>query len=122
MILATKAVFEALGLVDENNIFPNEESWGIIILWIAFLIYQTTTNLWRNPLYGAVFSWAITACYVNVSSRGNLKNLEANILVIDPIHTISLFLYFAYFAYEKWGLEQEEYGLLYKIVDVYYDF
>jgi len=78
--------------------------------------------MWRNPLFGAVFSWAITACYDDVSNRGTFPSLEANIIAIDTIHTVSLFFYAAYFAYEKWGLEQEEYGLLYKIVDVYYDF
>lgn len=117
-----------MGLRDVNNIYPNEESWGIIILWVAFIIYQATTDLWRNPLFGAVFTWAITACYDDISGRGTYKALESNIIAIDTIHTVSLFFYIAYFAYEKWGLEQEEYGLLYKVagldqmIDYYDDF
>jgi len=38
-ILATKALLQYIGLRDVNSIYPNEESWGIIILWVAFLIY-----------------------------------------------------------------------------------
>ena len=107
-ILAAKALLQYLGLRDVNSIYPNEESWGIIILWVAFIIYQTTTEMWRNPLFGAVFSWAITACYVDVTSREAttpLLSLKANIVAIDAIHTVTLFFYAAYFAYEKWGLE-----------------
>jgi len=120
-ILNTCFVLMDFGMRDVNNIFPNEETWGIIILWIAFLIYQTAVEVFKNPLFGAVFSWAITAIYVDASGKGTLKNLEANALVIDVLHSISLFLYAAYFAYEKWGLEQENYGILYTINEVYFN-
>ena len=81
-------------------------------------------------MFGAVFSWAITACYDDISKRTTTTypNLLSNIIAIDTIHTVSLFFYIAYFAYEKWGLEQEEYGLLYKVagldqmIDYYDDF
>lgn len=120
-ILNTCFVLMDFGMRDVNNIFPNEETWGIIILWVAFLIYQTTVEVFKNPLFGAVFSWAITAIYVDASGKGTLKNLEANALIIDAIHTLSLFLYAAYFAYEKWGLEEESYGLFYTINEVYFN-
>ena len=120
-IINSGFVLMDLGMRDVNNIFPNEETWGIIILWVAFLIYQAVIETFRNPLFGAVGSWAITAIYVDANEKGTIKNLEANALVIDALNTISLFLYAAYFAYEKWGLEEENYGLLYTINEVYFN-
>jgi len=61
--------------------------------------------MWRNPLFGSVFSWATLACYTDVSSRDKFPTLESNIIAIGVIHTLSLFFYTAYFGYEKWGLE-----------------
>lgn len=56
-------VLAALGMREPRY---NEEKWTIIILWVAFGIYNVASYLERNPLYGSVLIWTILAIRNNV--------------------------------------------------------
>jgi hypothetical protein len=39
----------------------NEETWGVIILWVALVVYTLASFNERNFAYGAVFIWVLLA-------------------------------------------------------------
>ena len=89
---------------------PNQETWDIIILWVAFLIYQMTIEVFKNPLFGTIFLLGNHSYLRRCQLKGYpQKNLEANALIIDTIHTLPFFSYTPYTLPMKngikWGLE-----------------
>jgi len=38
-----------------------EETWTIVNMWVAFVIYNFIQGFERNPLYGGVFIWVLFA-------------------------------------------------------------
>jgi len=44
--------------------FINEEEWTIVALWTVEIFFEIVQWWERNPVWGAVFSWASTAILV----------------------------------------------------------
>jgi len=60
-IIGVASFLKSAGLL--NKIFA-ETTWTCILLWIAFIIYNVTTYVEKNPLFGAVFIWVLFGIYV----------------------------------------------------------
>ena len=56
-ILNASFVLKSLGVNDTNVSFLNEEQFGVIILYVAFVIYNLASWIELNPLYGSIYIW-----------------------------------------------------------------
>jgi hypothetical protein len=75
-LLNVSYVLASLGVREPKY---NEEKWTVVILWIAFAIYNVASFSERNPLYGAVYIWTILAIRNNVlKTKPELEDLEKN--------------------------------------------
>lgn len=82
--------------------FIDEEAWGIIVLWAAFMIYQFVSWEERNPLYGTVFTWALSAILEEtLRQRPEHEYLIINATVILGVHVISLICLTTYLVFEE---------------------
>lgn len=55
-ILGASNMLKHMGMSEENG--WNEETWTLIMLWIALMVYAGTTYIIDDPIYGAVLIWA----------------------------------------------------------------
>ena len=56
-----------------------EETWTIVNMWVAFIIYNFIQVFERNPVYGGVFIWVLFAIKSEVSKKGGLEALESSL-------------------------------------------
>ena len=63
-ILNATFMLKSFGAADPN-IPIDEETTTVIILWVAFVIYNMAAYRERNPLFGAIFIWVIFAIHHN---------------------------------------------------------
>jgi len=61
-ILNISFALKAMGLKD-NNLPTTEENFGIITIWIAAALYNLIAFFERDPIYGAIFLWALGWIY-----------------------------------------------------------
>ena len=119
-ILNVTYMLKSWGLNETDVDWLDEEITTVVILWIAFAIYNLATYIERNPLYGAVFIWVITAIRNNVIEKGSLDTLKTNTDWIAIIHSISIvgwtihLLTMQFFEIEVTGFW--DMGLFYKTV------
>ena len=63
----------------------------IVIAWVAFLVYEVGAYTQRNPLYGSVFNWVITAIWYQATTYyPQFTNLTSNAIAINIVHGISM--------------------------------
>lgn len=78
----------------------SEQVWTAIILSVALIIYTLASWIERNPLYGAVFLWALGGIIAD-SSENNRSTVVAAAGSIAIVHTISLLTLTGYLLYEE---------------------
>jgi len=111
-ILNTTTMLKTWGMNDAPNgtgwtfldfmMFIDEETWGILVLWLAFVIYQFVSWEERNPLYGTVFTWALSAILEEtLKTRSYNTNLIINASVILGVHVVSLICLTTYLVLEE---------------------
>ena len=77
-ILNVTYMIKSWGFNETDVEWLDEEIATIVIAWVAFVIYNLATYIERNPMYGAVFIWVITAIRNNVIEKGDLDTLKTN--------------------------------------------
>lgn len=94
-ILNTSIVFRAYGLKGSDI---EEENLTIVILWVAFAIYNARSYMDWNPLYGSVFIWVIMAIYYTQITTYNSEYpaLMKNCIIIAIVHGISMVVEWTY--------------------------
>lgn len=98
-ILNATYMLKSWGLNETDVDWLNEEYAAVAMVWIAFVVYNLATYIDRNPLYGAVFIWVITAIRNNVvENKSELTTLETNADWITVIHSISIVAWAAHLA------------------------
>ena len=61
------------------------------MLWVGLAIYNATSWLERNPLYGSVYIWVLLALRSNVvSNKSELTLLTDNVTALLIVHGISI--------------------------------
>merc|ERR1711907_657426 len=79
----------------------DEETWGIIILWVALCIYVAAGAKFENIMYGLVFNYALFwIWYKRASSETRIKT---NIVIISLIHGAYIIGFGAYSLINKKG-------------------
>ena len=83
-----------------------EETWTILNMWVAFVIYNFIQGFERNPLYGGVFIWVLFAIKSEVSKKikndaADLMSLDSNLEIITITHCSLVGLFSAYLGIEK---------------------
>jgi len=99
-ILNVCFLLKSIGVDTGNTNVPNEIFWSKAILSVAFLIYNSYSSIERNPLYGAVFIWVLTAIQSNIKKNEELADLFDFIHLLLPLHIITDILIGAYSYYE----------------------
>ena len=83
-ILGASIMFSALGMNTENGY--DEQTWGIIILWVGTAVYVCHTVIARNPVFGSVWIWALIA----INSRQTNDAILENVVTILVSYSIFL--------------------------------
>lgn len=93
---------KSMGIDSGNslNIPVNEILMSKIILAVAFLIYNSYSAIERNPLFGAVFIYVLTAIKSKASGKKDSGDLVDFINLLLPVHIITDTLIGAYSYYE----------------------
>lgn len=114
-ILNVTYMLKSFGLADPDIPWLDEEQITIGILWVAFAIYNVATYVERNPLYGAVFIWVITAIRNNVmENKSQYTTLETNTTWITVVHLISMTAWTSYLAsLAFYDVDPRDIGLFY---------
>lgn len=99
-ILNVCFLLKSLGVDSGDSNVPNEIFWSKAVLTVAFLIYNSYSAIERNPLYGAVFIWVLTAIKSNLKGKDELAGLFDFVDHLLPLHIISDILIGAYSYYE----------------------
>jgi len=89
-ILNATYMLKSWGLNETDVDWLDEEIAATVIAWVAFVIYNLATYIERNPMYGAVFIWVITAIRNNAIEKGNLDTLKTNTDWIAIIQSLSV--------------------------------
>ena len=84
-------------LLKSNGMDQNEQEWGIVIMWVAIVIYNVAAFREKNPVYGLVFLWVIVAINSNAVTLGYDK-IESMSNTITYAHAASMALQLAYLA------------------------
>jgi hypothetical protein len=93
-----------------------EQTWAIVNLWVAFVMYNIVQGYERNPIYGGVFIWVLLAIKDCVSTKEGLAALESNLQNMIAVHCLLVALLSAYLVAEKvrgWRFDNWDHGLLY---------
>ena len=100
-------------IVDENDdlvgwgwadvmMFMDEEVWTCVILWIAEIIYELASWSERNPVFGGVWTWALSAIlYATLDERSDNIYIIINASVILVIHIISMCTLSGWLVFEE---------------------
>jgi len=51
--------------VEGDNAGLTEDTWCVVILWVALCVYVLASFMERNPLYAAIFIWVLVAIRKN---------------------------------------------------------
>ena len=70
-ILNVTFFLKSLGMKDDKAGF-SEDTWCVIILWVALCVYVLASFMERNPLYAAVYIWVLVAIRKNHDDETNL--------------------------------------------------
>lgn len=99
-ILNISFVFKVCGLGGPN--LPLSEEWfGVIIVWVAFAIYNLISYWERDPIYGAVYLWALGAIFAEVDAeKKSMTNLWLHSLIALSVHGASMIVLTAYLLFE----------------------
>lgn len=118
-ILNVTYMLKSWGLSNAKIDWLDEEITTIVIVWIAWLIYSVASLVERNPMFGAVFIWVITAIRNNAIEK-ELTSLELNTDIITVIHSVAMTAWAVHlFTMQVYGIEVEGFwdmGLFYKSV------
>jgi len=60
-----------------NGLDTNEQTWAIVMLWVALIVYLFYSFMERNPVYGAVYIWVLFAIKANAEDFGFTEVAEA---------------------------------------------
>jgi len=96
-ILNVTFFLKSLGFEEPNAGFT-EHVWTVIVLWVALVIYWACTFVERNPLYGFVLFWVISAIR---SKQMEIDIIATNTLVILIVHAVYMSFILALTIYEK---------------------
>lgn len=67
---------------DIGFFMDHEVGWGVIMLWVALVLYCTVSTLEKNPIYGAVYLWVL----FNINDKSEEKAIQDHSLYILVIH------------------------------------
>ena len=70
-ILNTTFFLKSIGMKDDKAGFA-EDTWCVIILWVALCVYVLASFMERNPLYAAVYIWVLVAIRKNHDDPNDL--------------------------------------------------
>jgi len=79
--------------------FMSEEAYAIIVLWVAFVIYEVASWKDKNPVFGLVFSWAgaaILSYELKERERDYQPALVDNLIIIEIVHSCSMVVLIVY--------------------------
>ena len=114
-ILNTTFFLKSLGMRDDGAGLA-EDTWCVVILWIALCVYVLASFMERNPLYAAVYIWVLVAIRKNHDDPEDALKYSAKVvdqsLIIVIIHAIYVALLTGFCFYEK-NKEKCKLGLLY---------
>lgn len=83
------------------GLFLSEETFGCIMIWVAFAIYNFTAYWDRNPVYGLVFLWANGAIYERVTrEKSQMTNLSLQSLIALCLHAASMLGLTSYLVFD----------------------
>jgi hypothetical protein len=99
-ILNVCFLLKSLGVDHGDSNEANEIFWSKAVLSVAFVIYNSYAAIERNPLYGAVFIWVLTAIKSNLKGKEDLASLWSFVDVMKPLEIIADILIGAYSYYE----------------------
>jgi len=112
-ILNTTYMLKSLGMNDPGRptsriasdllsfmMVMTEENYTFIIVWVAGLIYNLACWEERNPVYGMVFMWALSAILDNAIKKG-LDLLTFNGGIVLGVHTASMLTLMGYLLWEE---------------------
>lgn len=101
-ILNISFVLQAFGLKGPD-LAISEEAWGVAIVWIAFALYNLISYWEKDPVYGAVYIWALGAIFAEVNeTKSDMSDLWYNSLIALCIHAVSMMFLSTYLVFE-WG-------------------
>ena len=86
-ILNATIAIQRAGFMEPNLPFGTEQQWTAFTLWVALLVYEAGMISEKNPIFGAVFVWVLTA--IIEEQEGN-EVVTLNAQVILGIHILSL--------------------------------
>lgn len=94
-ILNTTIVLRSYGVSGGD---VEEENTTIVILWVAFAIYNAAAWAEWNPLFGSVFIWVIMAIYYTqiTTYDSEYTALMKNCIIIAIMHGISMVIEWTY--------------------------
>lgn len=82
--------------------FMSEETWTCLTVWGAEIFYEIFSYEERNPFYGSVFIWVLSALLENnVTNKPYNTNLIICVSVILGIHIISMAGLWSYLIFEE---------------------
>ena len=68
--------FNSIGIFSEEQI-------TVVVLWIAFVIYNVKAFWTQNPLFGSVYEWVIIALWWNITSyKSQYTSIASNSIII----------------------------------------
>lgn len=77
------------------------ETVGVLMTWFALVVYNVISYVDRDPVFGFVFSWALTAIIVDTAAkRPSLQELYLHSIIIDVLNTISMVSLTIYLVFE----------------------
>merc|ERR1719326_790365 len=78
-----------------------EESTGVIVTWLAFVLYNSIAYYERNPIYGFVFCWAMGAIFSETNdAKPQLTMIWYNSLIATSVHFVSMAFLSGYLLFE----------------------
>jgi len=96
-ILNVSFFLKSVGMQEGSAGF-SESAWTCIILWVALVIYWACTFVERNPLFGCVFFWVVSAIR---DKQIEIENIALNTMIILIVHAVYMTLVTGFMIYEK---------------------
>ena len=114
-ILNTTFFFKSLGMEGDGAGLA-EDTWCVVILWVALCVYVLASFMERNPLYAAVYIWVLVAIRKNHDDPEDVLKYSEKVvdqsLIIVIVHAVYVTLLTGFCVYEK-TKEKCKFGLLY---------
>jgi len=65
LIINVAILLKSLGMKGDNaGLGLAEDTWCVVILWVAICIYILASFRERNPIYALIFVWVIVAIHI----------------------------------------------------------